>query len=40
MYKLATDQAEQERSQNKDNPAKITEDLVMYYTDCRKLSDV
>ena len=38
MYKLATDSEAKEH--NKDAPGRISEDLVMYYTDCRKLSDV
>jgi hypothetical protein len=38
MYKLATDSDAQDHK--KDAPGRISEDLVMYYTDCRKLSDV
>jgi len=41
MYKLLKDKSMGELERNAaQNPSRITEELVLYYTDCRNLSEV
>jgi len=40
MFKLLKDKSKGEIERSIANPSRITEELVLYYTDCRNLSEV
>jgi hypothetical protein len=40
MFKLQKDKSHSEIERANKNPSRITEELVLYYTDCRNLTEV